>query len=179
LSQPGSLEAAISQELTRKLGPLILKVSFPQKNRIKLEVAPQNLKATAIALREMGFDHLHMVTGTDYPKTGEVEVTYIIGTVTKAEWVRAAVLLATRVPRSDPRVYSLIEVWPGAEYHEREQFEMLGIVFEGHPDLRRLLLPEDWDDIPPLRKDFQLRKWHEVERAEHGLVLKEEEKEGA
>jgi NADH-quinone oxidoreductase subunit C len=179
LSLPGSLEAVLGQELTGKLGPLVLKVGFPQRNRVKLEVAPQNLKAAAIALRALGFDHLHMVTGTDYPKAGEIEVTYVIGTISKAEWRRTVVLLATRVPRGDPRVSSLIEVWPAAEYHEREQFEMLGITFEGHPDLRRLLLPEDWNDIPPLRKDFQLRKWHEVERAEHGLVLQEEEKEGS
>ena len=50
---------------------------------------------------------------------------------------------------------SLVEVWPGAEYHERETFEMLGVTFTGHPDMRGILLPEDWDDIPPLRKDFR------------------------
>ena len=55
---------------------------------------------------------------------------------------------------SAPQVPSLTDVWAAAEYHEREAFEMLGIVFEGHPDLRRLLLPEDWNDIPPLRKDY-------------------------
>ena len=56
--------------------------------------------------------------------------------------------------RESPKVPSLTDVWTGADYHERETFEMLGIVFEGHPDLRRLLLPEDWNDIPPLRKDY-------------------------
>jgi NADH-quinone oxidoreductase subunit C len=48
-----------------------------------------------------------------------------------------------------------VGVWPGAEYHERETFEMLGVKFDGHPDMRGILLPEDWNDIPPLRKDYK------------------------
>ena len=64
------------------------------------------------------------------------------------------VAVAARTPRDSPAVPSLVEVWAGAEYHERETFEMLGDRFEGHPDIRGILLPEDWDDIPPLRKDF-------------------------
>ena len=63
--------------------------------------------------------------------------------------------VAARLPRDSPVMPSLVEVWPGAEYHERETFEMLGVTFAGHPDLRGILLPEDWADIPPLRKDFR------------------------
>ncbi|MEM3168570.1 MAG: NADH-quinone oxidoreductase subunit C, partial [Nitrososphaerota archaeon] len=60
-----------------------------------------------------------------------------------------------KLPRDEPEMPSLTQVWRSAEYHERETFEMLGVRFVGHPDLRRLLLPEWYSDIPPLRKDFK------------------------
>jgi len=52
---------------------------------------------------------------------------------------------------------SLRDIFYSVEFHERECFEMLGVYFDGHPDNRRLLLPEDWADIPPLRKDFRVK----------------------
>jgi len=58
-----------------------------------------------------------------------------------------------RVDREDPRVPSVVDVWLAADWAERETYDLLGIVFEGHPDLRRLLLPEDWVGYP-LRKDY-------------------------
>jgi len=59
------------------------------------------------------------------------------------------------VPRDDPKVMSVVRVWKGANAHEREAYDMMGIVFETHPDLRRILLPDDVDYFP-LRKDFPL-----------------------
>ncbi len=68
---------------------------------------------------------------------------------------RHGVLLRTRVPRVDPEVESLVDVYPGAAWHERETFEMFGIVFARHPDLRPLLLPPGFEGHP-LRKEFVL-----------------------
>jgi NADH-quinone oxidoreductase subunit C len=61
--------------------------------------------------------------------------------------------LKVRVPKEDPRMPTLTSVWRGVDWHEREMFDLLGIVFEGHPDLRRILLPDDWEGHP-LRKDY-------------------------
>ncbi|MDE3206979.1 MAG: NADH-quinone oxidoreductase subunit C [Acidobacteriota bacterium] len=58
-----------------------------------------------------------------------------------------------QVPASDPRLPSLFGLWPGTEYHERETYDMFGVVFDGHPDLTRILMPEDWEGHP-LRKDY-------------------------
>lgn len=58
-----------------------------------------------------------------------------------------------QVPAADPRVASVFELWPGTEFHERETYDMFGIIFEGHPDLTRILMPEDWEGHP-LRKDY-------------------------
>jgi NADH-quinone oxidoreductase subunit C len=58
-----------------------------------------------------------------------------------------------QVPAADPSLPSLFDLWPGTEFHERETYDMFGIRFDGHPDLSRILMPEDWEGHP-LRKDY-------------------------
>jgi NADH:ubiquinone oxidoreductase subunit C len=132
------------------------KIDYVRPRRVKLTVPPDKIKVVAIYIRDiLGFDHLNVVGGTDYIQSKEFEVIYFVGSVSTRGQEDIVIQLAERVERDESaKVPSLVEVWTGAEYHERETFEMLGIQFEGHPDLRRLLLPEDWNDIPPLRKDY-------------------------
>ena len=131
------------------------RVDYVRPARLKLTVAPETVKEAALFVRdELGFDHFATVSGTDFMAKKEIEVIYFAGSVRQG-MEDLVVALAARLPRESPVMPSLVEVWPGAEYHERETFEMLGVTFTGHPDLRRILLPEDWDDIPPLRKDFR------------------------
>lgn len=105
---------------------------------------------------ELHFDQCANVTGTDFPKEKQIEVTYHFGSMEGAGLRRIILAVALRVPSSNPEVASLIELYPSADLHEREQAEMLGIVFKGHPNLTRLLLPEDWTDIPPMLKVYRL-----------------------
>jgi len=102
-----------------------------------------------------GYDHVISVSGVDYLKDNEMEVVYHAATYGNAELSDLVIALAARLPRDNPKTPSLIAVWPSAEYAERETFEMVGIVFEGHPKMERLILPEDWHEIPPLRKDYR------------------------
>jgi NADH:ubiquinone oxidoreductase subunit C len=141
-----------------------VKVDYVREKRLKVTASPTDIKAVAMFVRDsLGFDHIEVVGGTDYVHQNEFEVIYFVGSVSTPGQQDLVVQLAERVKRggegivgeeTPPKVPSLVDVWTGAEYHERETFEMLGIQFEGHPDLRRLLLPEDWNDIPPLRKDY-------------------------
>ncbi len=86
-------------------------------------------------------------------------------------------VLKVRVPRSDPRVMTVSAVWPTALWHEREAYDMYGIEFTGHPDLRRLLLPEDWEGWP-LRKDYVMpTEWNGVPLEGLPLAVREK-KEG-
>lgn len=132
------------------------KVDYSREKRLKVTVPPDAIKAVATFVRDaLGFDHLNVVGGTDYMQQNEFEVIYFVGSLSTPGQQDLVVQLAERVKREESaKVPSLSEVWTAAEYHERETFDMLGIVFEGHPDLRRILLPEDWNDLPPLRKDY-------------------------
>ena len=69
---------------------------------------------------------------------------------------RHRIRLKARVPEEDPRIDSVSSVWQTANWHERETFDLMGITFDGHPDLRRILLPEDWEGYP-LRKEYPLK----------------------
>jgi NADH-quinone oxidoreductase subunit C len=66
---------------------------------------------------------------------------------------RDVVRLRVRLPGEDPVIESVVPIWPTANWHEREIFDLFGMRFEGHPDLRRMLMPDDWEGYP-LRKDY-------------------------
>jgi NADH-quinone oxidoreductase subunit C len=100
-------------------------------------------------LRTAGFDYLLFMTAVDRPAESKFEVTYLI---TRFDDGRQLALVAD-VPRESPEIDTVSGVWAGADWHERETFDMFGIVFRGHPFLRRILLDEDWPGHP-LRKDY-------------------------
>ena len=100
-------------------------------------------------LRAAGFDYLLFVTAVDRPAEARFEVTYLIS---RFDDGRQLALVAD-VPREAPEIDTVSGIWAGADWHERETFDMFGIVFRGHPFLRRILLDEDWPGHP-LRKDY-------------------------
>lgn len=94
-------------------------------------------------------DYLSFVTGVDQPEAGQIEVIYHLFSLTH----RHELLLKVRTDRADSRVDSVTSIWRGADWHEREAYDLLGITFEGHPNLRRIMMTEDWAGHP-LRKDY-------------------------
>jgi NADH:ubiquinone oxidoreductase subunit C len=132
-----------------------IKVDYVRPRRVKVTATPEQVRDVALFARDqLGFDHIGTVSGTDYIAHGEIEIIYFVGSLSRPGNEDLILAVAERPKRENPVVPSLVEVWPGAEYHERETYEMLGVNFQGHPDLRKLLLPEDWNDLPPLRKDY-------------------------
>ena len=83
-----------------------------------------------------------------------MQVVYHLWSSTTPDWLR---VIADGMPRDDPRVPSLTGLWPGAEWMEREAYDMFGIIFEGNRDLRRIYMPPDYTSFP-LRKDFYLAR---------------------
>src|SRR5215212_568026 len=155
--EPPPFEKGLVEQIRGNFGDLI-KVVFIKPLRIKLLVEPLDIVRVASFLRDsMGFDHAESVGGTDYPKDNQIEVIYHLGSYTREELAAHILWLTTRTDRDDARLPTLINIYKSVEYHERECYEMLGVYFEGHPRNERFLLPEDWADIPPLRKDFRIK----------------------
>jgi NADH-quinone oxidoreductase subunit C len=131
-----------------------------------IAVRPADIVAVATFLKtdpELAFDCLSNQSGVDYPKREQIEVVFHLFSYGR----RHAVVLKVGVPRDNPRLATVSAVWRTAIWQEREIFDLLGVEFYGHPDLRRLLLPEDWVGHP-LRKDY-------VEPTEyHGISTKRE-----
>ncbi len=170
-----------------------------------IEVAPDRIDEIARTLRDdddLAFDRLLLISGIDYegydhkgkgkhrpiakygedgkpervedPGTAELGVTYHL----QSRRHMHEVVLKVRLPREAPRVRSLASVYPTAAWSERETFDFYGIEFEGHPDLRRIFLPEDWEGWP-LRKDYEMPSvYNDVPLEGLPLAVRQEQERG-
>jgi NADH-quinone oxidoreductase subunit C len=113
------------------------------------------------------FDFLSCITGIDNgPEKGTMEVIYNLYSIPYNHSVVLKVeLIRNKENEALPTIPSVTSIWKGADWHEREVFDMFGISFEGHPDLRRILLPADWQGYP-LRKDYKEQEYY------HGIKVK-------
>jgi NADH-quinone oxidoreductase subunit C len=120
------------------------------RDEATIEVAPAALRDCAEALVAKGYSFMASCHGVDYyPDEPRLGVHYQLLDMPNVD----RICLATRVPTDAARVPSLCTIWPGANHPEREVFDMFGVEFEGHPDLRRILMPEDYEGHPQ-RRDF-------------------------
>jgi NADH/F420H2 dehydrogenase subunit C len=114
-------------------------------------VPPDEWYVFAAAAKDGGFEVCVDVTAVDWMRQ-RPERYEVVANLLSMEH-RTRLRMITTVGRDDPTVASLTPLWPGANYAEREVYDMFGISFEGHPDLTRILMPDDWEGHP-LRKDF-------------------------
>jgi NADH-quinone oxidoreductase subunit C len=122
------------------------------RDKAALHVAPAAVRAVLQFLRGKGFRSLMSVHGVDYyPDEPRLGVQYELLDMTALD----RITVKLRVPTGDPRVDSVTPDWPTADHQEREVYDMFGVVFDGHPDLRRILMPEDYEGWPQ-RRDFPI-----------------------
>ncbi len=119
---------------------------------------PKKITEVAEKLKAEGFDHVKSVSGVDYSDQGYFEIVYHVSSYSTSELAKTILVLKVRVPSDNPRSPSLIKIWPSVEMMERETYEMYGIIFEGHPELKRLFLPEEFEGVYPLRKSFKIKE---------------------
>ncbi|MCX7985177.1 MAG: NADH-quinone oxidoreductase subunit C [Bacteroidetes bacterium] len=127
-----------------------------------IQIAPNRTKEIGIFLRDepsLQFNYLSCLSGVDYGN-GMFGVVYHVNSTV----LKHSIVLKVLIPRDNPHVQSVSAVWRTADWHEREAYDMFGIIFDEHPDLRRILLPDDWDGYP-LRKDYQVQEFY------HGIKV--------
>jgi NADH-quinone oxidoreductase subunit C len=148
-------DAAGLETIAKEIGELgegALVGSTHDRGQAGIEVAPRQVRATLIRLRERGFRFLSSVHGVDYyPDEPRLGVIYELIDMHAVDRIS----VKTRVSTEAPEVESVVDLYPGANHQEREVFDMFGVVFDGHPDLRRILMPEDYEGWPQ-RRDFPL-----------------------
>jgi NADH-quinone oxidoreductase subunit C len=150
---PVPLENEFVQRLKACFGEAVREATLDRKQAIVL-IAVEKLRDVArYCLDEEKFNMLVDLTAVDWPKREKrFDVVLILYSFAKNERVRLKAHAAEHEP-----VPSAVEVWPAANWLERECYDMFGIVFEGHPDLKRILLPDEWEGHP-LRKDYDILK---------------------
>ena len=158
-----AFEKSYIDQITNKFTDDV-EVGYIKENRTRINVKKEMIIDVAKFIKDnTPFDHTESITGIDFPEDKEISLIYHLNSYTDSTYSKQVLALATRVPREEnpnpgndsTKLPSLRDMFYSVEFHEREIFEMLGVYFEGHPDNRRLLLPEDWADLPPLRKDFK------------------------
>jgi|WetSurMetagenome_2_1015567.scaffolds.fasta_scaffold995216_1 NADH-quinone oxidoreductase subunit C len=156
--------AEIIEIITRQFGDA-LAASEPEGLHPHILVKPERLREIGKFLKndtDLAFDLLRCISAVDWPAKNTIEISYdLIST-------RFGHVFAVKVSldRTAPKVESVSGVWPAANWHEREAYDLMGVTFTNHPDPRRILMPDDWAGHP-LRKDYQ----DPVEY--HGLKIKE------
>jgi NADH-quinone oxidoreductase subunit C len=129
----------------------ILDTDF-QHGRATLQVLATHIPEVLSALQGKGYRFLASLHGVDYyPEEPRLGVLYELLDMDAVD----RITVKTRVHTEDPRVPTVTDLYPGAEFPERETFDMFGVVFEGHPDLRRILMPEDFEGFPQ-RRDYPI-----------------------
>ncbi len=100
---------------------------------------------------ELLFDSLMNLSGVDEPKVSLLSVYYHL----ESTKLKHKITINVSTDRNKPEIPTVSEVWKAADWHEREAYDLFGIIFLNHPDLRRILMPYDWDAGYPLRKDYE------------------------
>jgi len=139
----------ISALLTEKFGARILESKLGVVSPWSVVEPPAILEVCQFLKSDdrLLMDHLELLGGVDYKD--RIEVVYIVYSMKHHH----RYTLKVKLPRDNPKVQTVESAWGVANWHERETYDMFGVVFEGHSDLRRILCPDDWDGYP-LRKDY-------------------------
>lgn len=150
----------IIEKLQQKFPGQIL-AAFPEDKHPRVHVDATNWRAMAEFLHEdpeLRLDWLANLSGVDYVADKKMAVVYDLWSFD----LHHEFAVKVYCPRENPHVPSVQDLWRAADWHEREAFDLLGIVFDGHPDLRRILLADDWVGHP-LRKDYTFpREYHGI-----------------
>jgi NADH-quinone oxidoreductase subunit C len=166
---PAVEAAEIHAWLKVRFGEAIGELTGTRRDNMAVTVAPAAIAEVCRVLKTepgLEFDCLSNLSGVDYPKRNVIQVVYHLYSYQH----RHCFILKVDAARDAPAVPSVAGIWSHAEWQEREVFDLLGVTFAGHPDLRRILMPEDWPGHP-LRKDFvEPEEYHGISTSRESLL---------
>jgi NADH-quinone oxidoreductase subunit C len=148
----------ISDKIKQRFPDAILEVKIDGQIDPSVKVSAKNILDICLCLRhepDLQFDYLNCLSGVDYGK-GILGVVYNISSLQ----LKHKITLKTEVPLEEPVIPSVESIWRTANWHEREAYDLFGIRFIGNSDLRRILLPNDWEGFP-LRKDYKVPEFYQ------------------
>ncbi len=150
--------AEIHTRMKGRFGALVLEFDEAVMNP-SIKLAPEGVAEVGHYLKEepeLQFNYLMCLSGVDYGPGKNLAVVYHLQSIPLTHQI----VLKVELPRESPRVPSVALIWRTADWHEREAYDLFGIRFEGHPDLRRIFLPDDWEGHP-LRKDYVVQEFYQ------------------
>jgi NADH-quinone oxidoreductase subunit C len=136
----------------------VLKTEIIDQYQIAFEINKDDVHRVLSFLKMEGWIQLSYLSAVDWLKDNQFELVYIL-----MNWEKPVhIQVRARIDREYPEMQSIITIFPGAKYYERECHEFFGVKFPGNPDYHKQLVLEGWDDIPPLRKDFDPRAYSDA-----------------
>ena len=151
----------IARVLQERFGPSKITAALPDDKHPRIHCDSEHFREIAefvFADQRLKLDWLANHTGVDYVADGKMCCVYDLWSFEH----RHTFAIKVYTPRDNATIPSVADLWPAADWHEREAYDMFGIVFDGHPDLRRILCADDWEGFP-LRKDYVFpREYHGI-----------------
>jgi NADH-quinone oxidoreductase subunit C len=149
LGKEAVFEAHAGNAAVRALGEFATDAKY-DRDELTITVARENIVAACEAVKKAGFNFFEDATAVDwYPSEPRFQISYHLLSLGLKQCVR----LVVRLHSDDASLESITSVWPAANFYEREIFDLFGVYFGNHPNLRRIMMPEDWKGHP-LRKDY-------------------------
>jgi NADH-quinone oxidoreductase subunit C len=126
-----------------------------ENQQFKVKINKKEIINFLTYLKNIGFWQLSLITAVDWIDDNQFEIVYNL-----VSWeLEQHIIVKTFIPRENPRITSIINIWPVAKYYEWDVNEYFGVVFDGNPNNGKELFLENWDDKPPMRKDFDPLKY--------------------
>ncbi|AET33013.1 NADH-quinone oxidoreductase subunit C [Pyrobaculum ferrireducens] len=158
---------ALLPRVKEALGPSLLSRGVTPEGHLCVVVPPDKIREVAQAVKNMGFDHVLSLSAVDYIAEKKFLLVYVFASYLSPELKNQLLHVRAEIPRDSPRIASIADIYPSADYEERECHEMFGIWFEGNPHMgKRFLLDPDCcidektgKPLYPLRKDFKVPDW--------------------
>jgi len=151
-----AVERDVTEIIIGQLSGAVDEAKVDRKDRISIVARRDKVQRVARSLQQLGFDHTIAVSGVDHPAEKKIDVVYFLSSYSHDDLKHLVLSLKVQLDRENPSLPTLTPIWESANLFERETSEMFGVNFEGHPDPTKLLLQDNWDGPPPLRKDLKI-----------------------